>query len=124
MIDAQVEQLLRQAVDTPTKLHVLLIFHEHSGLEETAYEVAERTCRDIWSIRQALFELAEDGILQISQTVGDPTYSYRPCREYVEPIRDLMKGYNDPLQRNKLHRSIRELASFAAFRRSAASGSA
>jgi hypothetical protein len=121
MIDRQVHQLLVQAVDTPTKLQLLLMFHEHS-LEVTPPQMAERLYRDIWSVSQALYELAEDGILELSQAAGgEPTFYYHPRPEYIEAIQHLVQGYNDPLERGKLRRSVKELAHHAAFRRSTAS---
>lgn len=120
MIDGHVQRLLAQAIDSPTKLHLLLIFHDHPRLEVTAMQMAERTCRDIWSVSQSLRELAEDGILEMTHAAGEPVYVYGPRVEYIDPIHTLMLRYNDPLQRDQLHRSIRELASYAPFRRTAA----
>lgn len=120
MIDIDVQRLLAQAIDSPTKLHLLLLFHEHPRMEASSMYMAERTCRDIWSVAQALRELAEDGILEVSQISGELIYVYRPRSEYIDPIHALMVRYNDPLQRDHLRRSIRELSSYAAFRRAAA----
>ncbi len=118
MIDSQVQRLITQAVDTPTKLHLLLIFHEHSLQELTAAEMAERICRDIWSVSQSLSELAEDGILSVHQAMNDAVYSYHPRQEYIEPIHCLVEHFEDPLQRDDVRRLIQELGSYASFRRS------
>lgn len=120
MIDQIVQQLLEQAIDSPTKLHLLLIFHEHPFVDVTPTRMAERSCRDVWSVAQALHELAEDGILGVTMTHNEPSYRYRPRPEYIESIRRLLCGYDDPLERDQLHRSIRDLASFASFRRASA----
>lgn len=117
MIDMNVQHLLKQAVDTPTKLHLLLIFHENPRLETTPASMAERACRDMWSVSQALYELAEDGILQVVYTANELTYVYQPRPEYVEPIQLLMHSYNDPMERSKLRHSIRELSGYASSRR-------
>jgi predicted transcriptional regulator len=117
MIDPNVQYLLRQAIDSPTKLHLLLIFHEHATQEVTPALMAERACRDIWSVSQALNELAQDGILHKEQVAGESIYYYRPRAEFIESIHSLLIDYNDPLQRGKLHRSIRELAEQAPLRR-------
>jgi hypothetical protein len=58
MLDPIVQRFLEQVVDSPVKLHLLLLFHEHSRLEASASKMAERTCRDIWSVTQALEELS------------------------------------------------------------------
>lgn len=119
MIDPTVQHLLEQAIDTTTKLQLLLIFYEHPRLEATPGKMAERCCRDIWSVMQALHELAEDGILHVGNGMGtgELYYGYAPRREYLEPIRRLMRGYDDPLERDKIQRAIRDLSSYAPFRR-------
>lgn len=119
MIDPTVQLLLERAIDSPVKLHILLIFHEHPRLEVTPSAMAERCCRDIWSVSQALHELAEDGILQVSTSVGlhEPRYCYMPRPEYLDPIHKLMRGYDDPLERDLLQRSLRDIALYASFRR-------
>ncbi len=119
MIDPTVQLLLEKAIDTPTKLQLLLIFHENPKLDVTPARMSERSCRDIWSVTQALQELAEDGVLHVrtGSSRGDVRYTYVPRPEYVEPIRRLVRNYNDPLERDVLHRSIRDLAAYAPFRR-------
>jgi hypothetical protein len=116
MIDTQVQRLLSRAVDTPTKLHLLQIFHEHPHLHMTPGEMAEHSCRDIWSVTQALRELAANGILRVSQTAHGTIYDYQPHHEHLEPIQQLMLSYDDPIKRATVRRSIDELASRAHFR--------
>jgi predicted transcriptional regulator len=117
MIDPRVQCLLQQAIDSPTKLHLLLIFHEHGAREVSPTQMAESACRDIWSVTQALDELAEDGILQKEQVAGESIYYYCPRPEFIDSIHSLLTDYNDPLQRSKLRRSIRDLAEQAPLRR-------
>lgn len=118
MVDPVVQQLLEQAIDTPVKLHLLLIFNENPRLEATPRAIAERVCRDIWSVSQALHELADDGIMLRATTAsGDPIYRYAPMSEHIESISRLICGYDDPLERDKLQRSIRDLAAYAPYRR-------
>ncbi|MCU0493076.1 MAG: hypothetical protein MUD01_15930 [Chloroflexaceae bacterium] len=117
MIDQSVQQLLEHAIDTPTKLHLLLLFHGNPQLETTARHIAEHTCRDIWSVNEALSELAEDGILHVLQGSGGQRYRFVPRAEFVEAINRLVRGYDDPLERDVLHRSIRDLAGYAYVRR-------
>jgi hypothetical protein len=120
MIDRQVQQLLQQAVDTPVKLHLVVIFYEHPVLQVTPAWMAQHTCRDIWSVTEALLELAEDGILEVSQVAGELTYCYRPHPEYIQPIATLIRDYNDPLARKTLRRSLQDVAPHALLRRSGA----
>lgn len=118
MVDPVIQQLLEHAIDTPVKLHLLLIFYENPRLEATPRAIAERVCRDIWSVAQALQELAEDGIMLRAATAnGDPVYRYAPMAEHVESISRLICGYDDPLERDQLQRSIRDLATYAPYRR-------
>lgn len=119
MIDPNVQHLLENAIDSTVKLHIVLIFHEHPQLEVTPSYMVERCCRDIWSVAQALHELAEDGVLQAIPGGKDtePHYWYAPRSDYLEPIRHLILEYDDPLAREKLYRSLRDLAPYAAFRR-------
>ncbi|NJL34641.1 MAG: hypothetical protein HC893_13255 [Chloroflexaceae bacterium] len=95
MIDRNVQQLLQQAIDTPTKLHLLLLFHEQTLTNITPREMAERVCRDIWSVTQAMAEMAEDGILQVTALPDGDYYRYQPRTEHIEAIRKLIQTYND-----------------------------
>ncbi|MFV9505774.1 MAG: hypothetical protein AB4911_14560 [Oscillochloridaceae bacterium umkhey_bin13] len=119
MVDPLVQCLLEQAIDSPVKLHLLLIFHENPRMEVTPQTIAERICRDIWSVSQALSELADAGImLHAASANGEALYRYGPSGEHIEAIRRLLRGYDDPLARDHLQRVIRDLASYAPYRRS------
>jgi hypothetical protein len=122
MIDPTILRLLEQAVDTPTKLQLLLLFHENPRLEVTAAQIAQRTYRDIWSTREALRELAEDGVLDAAPGRDEPFYRYRPSVDCVEGIRRLMHSYNEPLERDKLLHTLRQIAGDAPYRRAMRGG--
>src|SRR5688572_12537850 len=77
MIDPSVQHLLEQAIDSPIKLQLLLLYYENPRFEGTASQIAERIFRDIWSTRQALCEMSEDGLL-FAAGAGEPIYRYRP----------------------------------------------
>jgi hypothetical protein len=117
MVDLSVQRLLEQAIDSPLKLQLVLMFCEHPRLEATASRVAERAYRDIWSTREALQELAEDGILVNVSTHNEPVYRYDPRPEYVDTIQRLYRAYNEPMERDDLQRIVREIGSIASFRR-------
>lgn len=118
MVDPIVQHLLEQAIDSPVKLHLLLIYHENPRMEAGARAIAERTCRDIWSVAQSLQELAEDGVMaRMTAINGEPIYRYAPRPDLHEPIRRLLRGYDDPIERDLLQRRIRDLAAYAPFRR-------
>lgn len=118
MVAPEVQQLLERAIDTPVKLHLLLMFHENPRMEATPGAIVDRICRDIWSITQALQELCEDGIMRQAATAnGEPVYRYAPREELVATIDRLVRGYDDPLERDQLQRFIRDLAAYAPYRR-------
>jgi hypothetical protein len=117
MADTRIQFLLERAVDSRTKLYILLIFHESPHLEATPTVIVERCCRDIWSVRQALKELVEDGILAVSRSVGgEPFYCFQPCSEYVQPIEALIRSYDDPYEREALLHAISDLSGYAVIR--------
>lgn len=118
MIDSSIQQLLEQAIDSPIKLQLCLILYENRQLEGSATQFANRIYRDIWSTREALRQLAEDGIMVSQSTHGEPIYRYRPRSEYVEGLTHLAQSYNEPLERDKIQRMLREIASYAPYRRS------
>ena len=117
MIDSTVQRLLEQVIDSPIKLQLLLTYYENPRMEGTAFQIAERIYRDIWSAREALRELAEDGILATVGVGPEPVYRYRPRPEYIEPIFRLVQSYNEPFERDQLQRLLREVASYAPYRR-------
>lgn len=118
MIDPSVQHLLEQAIDSPIKLQLLLLYYENPRFEGTASQIAERIFRDIWSTRQALCEMSEDGLLFAADS-SEPIYRYRPHPDHREPIFRLTQCYNEPLERDQLQRTLREIASYAPYRRAA-----
>jgi hypothetical protein len=125
MIDSSIQQLLENAIDSPIKLQLCLLLYENRQLEGSATQFANRLYRDIWSTREALRQLAEDGILIANGSLGgEPVYAYRPRLEYTDAIFRLAQSYNEPLERDKIQRALREIASYAPYRRSAHSKSA
>lgn len=117
MIDPQVFQLLERAIDTPAKLQILLIFYECPRMAMTSSQMVDRSCRDIWSVTQALHELVEDGILAAHGEGADTLYLYQPVAEHLDNIARLVRSYDDPLERDMVQRAIRDLAVFSAYRR-------
>jgi hypothetical protein len=120
MVDSSIQQLLEKAIDSPIKLQLCLLLYENRQLEGSATQFANRIYRDIWSTREALRQLSEDGILIASASrCGEPIYEYRPQPEYADAIARLAESYNEPLERDKIQRALREIASYAPYRRSA-----
>ncbi|ABU58865.1 MULTISPECIES: hypothetical protein [Roseiflexus] len=122
MIDQSVRSLLEGVIDTPLKLQLALMFAERRCLYATAAQVADRIYRDIWSTREALRELAEGGVLSETMTKDGPAYAFCPSGELAEPIRRLVQCYNEPLERDLLYRTLREIAGDASYRRAVRMG--
>lgn len=117
MIDSSIQLLLEHAVDSPVKLQLCLLYYENQRLEGTAPQLANRIYRDIWSTREALREMAEDGILSEACAGAEPVYRYRPCPEYLDPLLRLAQGYNEPFERDHIQRAIHDIAGYARYRR-------
>jgi len=122
MVDTAIQRLLETAIDSPIKLHLCLLFDENPRMEGSATELANRIYRDIWSTREALRQLAEDGVLSVSGHTGEPIYRYRPRAEYVDAIFRLTQSYNEPIERDAIQRALREVASYATYRRTMSGG--
>lgn len=122
MIDQSVRSLLERVIDTPLKLQLVLMFAEHQNLCATAAQVADRIYRDIWSTREALRELAESGVLSEAVTKDGPAYTFCPSHDLAEPIHRLMQCYNEPMERDLIHRALREIVGDASYRRAVRMG--
>ena len=116
MISPPLQGLLEAAIDTPTKLHCVLLFAQRTVSRGTAAQIGSRLARDIWSTRQALEELALSGLFTLLAGDSEPLYEYRPRPEYQEALSLLLQTYNDPLSRDTLHQSVNELARYAPYR--------
>ncbi|MEO7909512.1 MAG: hypothetical protein ABIV47_07655 [Roseiflexaceae bacterium] len=124
MVESTIQRLLEKAIDPPIKLQICLLFDENQRMQGSAAELANRIYRDIWSTREALRELAEDGVLCVSDIAGELVYRYRPRAEYVDAIFRLAQSYNEPIERDAIQRALREVASYAKYRRSSPGGAA
>ena len=124
MVDSAIQRLLEKAIDSPIKLQLCLLFDENKRMQGSAAELANRIYRDIWSTREALRELAEDGVLSVSDIASEPIYTYRPRTEYIDAIFRLAQSYNEPIERDAIQRALREVASYAKYRRSPPGGTA
>ena len=123
-IEPLIQRLLAQAINSPIKLHLVLLFHDNPHLEGCARQINQRIYRDIWSTQEALRELADDGILRVSGGTDEPVYSYRPRTEHRVPITRLVERFNDPFARDEIHARLRELTTDRLYRRSLTHGRA
>jgi hypothetical protein len=119
MADLSVPTFLERVVNTRTKLHILLVFYENRHMRATIRDVAQRCSRDIWSIEQAIEEMAATGLFTAVRSIGgDTLYVFDPDESYVEPIQELMRQYDDPLEREELFQIIHELSTYGAMQQS------
>ncbi len=123
MLDSSIQRLLEQVIDSPVKLQLSLMFYENRQLEGSAAQLANRIYRDIWSTREALRELAEDGLLG-ETAAAEPVYSYQPRPEYNDAMFRLAQGYNEPFERDHIQSALHDIASFARYRRAKTWGGA
>jgi len=110
MVDLEAQILIERAINSRTKLQLLLMFYENPRMEVSAALLSQRCCRDIWSVKKALQEMAEDGFLLITRSIGsnEVLYHYSPRADYFETIGCLMSCYNDPFSREELLQIIHE----------------
>ncbi|MBC8162832.1 MAG: hypothetical protein H7Z42_16605 [Roseiflexaceae bacterium] len=121
MVDLHIKGLIEDVIDSPLKLQLLLHFCEYRGGPTTAPQIAQRMYHDMWSTREALCELAQDGVLIESACPDEPTYSYCPRSELLEPILRLYQIYNEPIEREDVQQLVRDASRYASFRRTPAS---
>ncbi len=116
MISSSVYMLLEQAIDTPEKLHCVILFAQRTVNQGTAAHIARQLGRDIWSIERALKELSEAGILSVAGEGKSSCYHYQPRAYVVNALELLLQTYNDPILRSEVCDYVRELASYAPYR--------
>ena len=112
MLDSILQRLLEEAVNTSTKLAIVLLYAERPDLSATPAQISQRLYDDIGSVETALHELAEDGILDLR----GGQYCYRPAAEWWEGLGRLISAYNAPLQRLEIMRVVDELDRYAPYR--------
>lgn len=110
-MDPLIQRLLTKTINSSLKLHLVLLFHENPWLEGSAYQIIQRIYRDIWSTREALRELANDGVLDVVDRGGEPIYRYHPRPEYRAPIACLVERFNDPFAREEIQAVLHGFAS-------------
>lgn len=116
MIDPALHELIEQTIDSPIKLQLVLLFHENPMMQLNVKQASHRIYRDIWSTGDALRELQEDGILAF--VLGDQAcYRYAPLPHLTERINQLVRGFNEPIERDLLQRTVRDIAEDARYRR-------
>lgn len=98
-MDPQLAGLIEQTVNTRAKLDVLNYFHHNPYTWESLRGLAQRLHRLPGDLKEALQELARDGLLDVSSGRGgggELVYSYRRQTALAEKIRLLMQEYEGP----------------------------
>ena len=112
MLDASLRRLLEEAVNSSTKLAIVLLLAERKELAATAPEISRRVCRDIWSVETALREIADDGII----ACADGQFAYRPTQTWRDALDRLLAVYDEPLLRQEIVSIVGELDRYAPYR--------
>ncbi len=112
MLDSSLRRLLEDAVNTSTKLAIVLLYTGQKRLSATAAQISQRLCRDIWSVEQALQELTDHGIL----VVEGGQYRYRPAAQWSDGLARLVTTYDEPLRRQEIMRIVDDLDRYAPYR--------
>ena len=108
-----IQRLLTQTINSPIKLHLVVLFHESPHMVGSARQIIQRIFCDIWSTQDALRELADDGILGVTESAGEPVYSYQPRTEHRVAIARLIERFDDPFARDQIHGLLREVTGVA-----------
>jgi hypothetical protein len=112
MLDSSLRRLLEEAVNTSTKLTIVLLYTGQLRFAATPQAISQRLCQDIWSVEEALRELAGDGILMYD---GDQ-YHYCPGPEWSAALARLVTTYDEPLHRQEMMRVVSDLDRYAPYR--------
>lgn len=113
MINVNVQTLIEECINSRTKLQLLLLFYEHPHMQASPRAIAQRCCRDKWSVSTALNEFADEGILVKGRSVGgEDIFYYAPSVDYCETIPKLVLCYDDPIKREEVFKIISEVSDF------------
>ena len=116
MITHRVSLLLERAIDTPLKLHCVMLFTQRVLSRATIDHIGQRLSRDHWSLQEALDHLVITGILQTSVIKGMTYYECTTNPEMLESLKLLTTAYEDPLVRVDMYDQLRDLALYAPYR--------
>ncbi len=112
MLDSTLRRLLEEVVNSSTKLAIVVLYAGQRRLVAAPADISQRVCRDIWSVQEALQELADDGILMRI----DGCYHYAPAPKWHDGLARLMTTYDEPLRRQEIMRIVGDLDRYAPYR--------
>ncbi|HEY3230358.1 MAG TPA: hypothetical protein VGJ87_14145 [Roseiflexaceae bacterium] len=94
-------------VDSPLKLHLLLLFYRHPRLSCAAGNLSEWLRECPWEIEEAAEALADAGFLARAEQHGRIQYRLEPSREWWTLLECLATCYDDPLRRDDIYARVR-----------------
>jgi len=94
-------------VDSPLKLHLLLLFYRNPRLSSTAGSLSEWLRECPWGIEEAAEALADAGFLARVEQRGRIQYRLEPSREWWTLLESLATCYDDPLRRDEVYTQVR-----------------
>ena len=94
-------------VDSPLKLHLLLLFYRNPRLSSTAERLSEWLRECPWGIEAAVEALADAGFLARVAQRGRLQYRLEPSGEWWTLLERLATYYDDPLRRDDVYVRVR-----------------
>ena len=93
-------------VDSPLKLHLLLLFYRNPRLSSTAGSLSDWLRECPWGIEAAVEALADAGLLARVVQRGRLQYRLEPSGEWWTLLECLATCYDDPLRRDDVYMQV------------------
>ena len=94
-------------VDSPLKLHLLLVFLHHPMMWGNVDKLNVWLRQPPWDVEQALEELVATGLLTYSLDANGAIYRLQPHTKYESALNSLNACYDDPLERETIYAQVR-----------------
>ena len=109
-IDRYLPDFIRTKVNTLVKWDLVHFFHKNPHTAETAENIAAYTARDGGTVADELADLAEAGVLQITEVSGRKIYALTEDAAMRELIHAFVLACDDRDFRMKAIRQITDIA--------------
>jgi len=96
-------------VDSPLKLHLLLVFLHHPTITGDVEKLNRWLHAPPWDVENALEELVEVGLLIYDFDADGRNYRLPIHTKYRPVLSSLSICYNDPFQRDTIYATVREV---------------
>ena len=94
-MDPRLLEFLQTKVNSFVKWDLLRFFHDSPHTTDTAENIARYAGRSVETIRGELAELAEDGVLEVSQLGGMVVYSLSQDSHVRQMLEQFVQASND-----------------------------